>query len=216
MTPAQISLAWLLAQKPWVVPIPSTTKLHRLKENIQAAAVELTRDELREIEDSLAQVRSQGDRYPRRSPHSRAAEIERAASRWRMLARWSSTTFCQRAFQPYGVRSRTSVDEIRRSTSAGTCAGRRRLFRPRVQVPASLMVLRCITSLSQRVSNPDHGPPRAVGGLVEVHRVRDPLRQGHPVEDLTEDQRPGERFRLHRRGPRHFSEPRRAVALMKL
>jgi aryl-alcohol dehydrogenase-like predicted oxidoreductase len=60
-TPAQIALAWLLAQKPWIVPIPGTTKLHRLEENIAAADVELTLDDLREIED--AQIEAQGARY---------------------------------------------------------------------------------------------------------------------------------------------------------
>ncbi len=63
-TPAQIALAWLLAQKPWIVPIPGTTKVHRLKENVGAAAIELTQDDLRQIEDALAQIKVQGDRYP--------------------------------------------------------------------------------------------------------------------------------------------------------
>ncbi|CAN7339286.1 aldo/keto reductase [Phenylobacterium sp. LjRoot225] len=63
-TPAQIAIAWLLAQKPWIVPIPGTTKLHRLEENIAAAAVELTPDDLREIECALSEVTVQGDRYP--------------------------------------------------------------------------------------------------------------------------------------------------------
>jgi aryl-alcohol dehydrogenase-like predicted oxidoreductase len=63
-TPAQIALAWLLAQKPWMVPIPGTTKLHRLEENIGAAAVELTPDDLREIESAAAKISVQGDRYP--------------------------------------------------------------------------------------------------------------------------------------------------------
>ena len=63
-TPAQIALAWLLAQKPWIVPIPGTTKLHRLEENIGAASVELTADDLREIEGALAGITVQGERYP--------------------------------------------------------------------------------------------------------------------------------------------------------
>jgi aryl-alcohol dehydrogenase-like predicted oxidoreductase len=63
-TPAQIALAWLLAQKPWIVPIPGTTKLHRLEENLGAASVELTAEELRSIEAALSQVAVQGDRYP--------------------------------------------------------------------------------------------------------------------------------------------------------
>jgi aryl-alcohol dehydrogenase-like predicted oxidoreductase len=63
-TPAQIALAWLLAQKPWIVPIPGTTKLHRLEENIAAAAVQLTLTDLREIEDAAARIRVQGARYP--------------------------------------------------------------------------------------------------------------------------------------------------------
>jgi aryl-alcohol dehydrogenase-like predicted oxidoreductase len=63
-TPAQIALAWLLAQKPWIVPIPGTTKLHRLEENLAATDVRLTREELRDIESTVARVAVQGDRYP--------------------------------------------------------------------------------------------------------------------------------------------------------
>ncbi len=63
-TPAQIALAWLLAQKPWIVPIPGTTKLHRLEENIGAASIELTSDDLREIEDAASNIKVQGARYP--------------------------------------------------------------------------------------------------------------------------------------------------------
>ncbi len=63
-TPAQIALAWLLAQKPWIVPIPGTTKLHRLEENIGAAAVELTIGDLSEIENALSQIEIEGARYP--------------------------------------------------------------------------------------------------------------------------------------------------------
>jgi aryl-alcohol dehydrogenase-like predicted oxidoreductase len=63
-TPAQIALAWLLAQKPWIVPIPGTTKLHRLEENIGAASVELSTDDLHEINAAVAKITVQGDRYP--------------------------------------------------------------------------------------------------------------------------------------------------------
>ena len=63
-TPAQIALAWLLAQRPWIAPIPGTTKLHRLEENIGAAAVELSSEELHRIADALAKISIQGDRYP--------------------------------------------------------------------------------------------------------------------------------------------------------
>lgn len=63
-TPAQIALAWLLAQKPWIVPIPGTTKLHRLEENIGAAAVELSSSDLREIEGAISRIAVQGARYP--------------------------------------------------------------------------------------------------------------------------------------------------------
>jgi aryl-alcohol dehydrogenase-like predicted oxidoreductase len=63
-TPAQIALAWLLAQKPWIVPIPGTTKLHRLKENVAAGAVQLTAEDLRQIAAALAEIKVQGDRYP--------------------------------------------------------------------------------------------------------------------------------------------------------
>lgn len=63
-TPAQIALAWLLAQKPWIVPIPGTTKLHRLEENIGAVNVELTADDLREIEDAVSKIKVKGSRLP--------------------------------------------------------------------------------------------------------------------------------------------------------
>jgi len=63
-TPAQIALAWLLAQKPWIVPIPGTTKVHRLEENIGAAAIELTADDLRGIESAASKITVQGARYP--------------------------------------------------------------------------------------------------------------------------------------------------------
>jgi aryl-alcohol dehydrogenase-like predicted oxidoreductase len=63
-TPAQIALAWLLAQKPWIVPIPGTTKLHRLEENIDSVAIEFTADELREIENASSEIKVEGDRYP--------------------------------------------------------------------------------------------------------------------------------------------------------
>ena len=63
-TPAQIALAWLLAQKPWIVPIPGTTKLHRLDENIGAVAVELRPDDIREIESAASKIKVQGARYP--------------------------------------------------------------------------------------------------------------------------------------------------------
>jgi aryl-alcohol dehydrogenase-like predicted oxidoreductase len=68
-TPAQIALAWLLAQKPWIVPIPGTTKSHRLQENLGGAAVVLTGDDLRRTSGALAQVKVEGDRYP---PHMAA------------------------------------------------------------------------------------------------------------------------------------------------
>ncbi len=64
VTPAQIALAWLLAQKPWIAPIPGTTKLNRLEENIGAAAVELTADDLRDIESAASRVKVEGARYP--------------------------------------------------------------------------------------------------------------------------------------------------------
>jgi aryl-alcohol dehydrogenase-like predicted oxidoreductase len=64
VTPAQLALAWLLAQKPWIVPIPGTTKLHRLEENIGSASLELTSDDLREIVGAASKVNVQGARYP--------------------------------------------------------------------------------------------------------------------------------------------------------
>ena len=63
-TPAQVALAWLLAQKPWIVPIPGTTKVHRLEENLGAMNVDLSRDELRELETAAAKIPVQGERYP--------------------------------------------------------------------------------------------------------------------------------------------------------
>ena len=62
-TPAQIALAWLLAQKPWIVPIPGTRKLHRLDENIGAVDIELTADDLAEIEEAMAGITVVGHRY---------------------------------------------------------------------------------------------------------------------------------------------------------
>ena len=72
-TRAQIALAWLLAQKPWIVPIPGTTKLHRLEENLGAAAVQLTSDDLRQIEEAFSAIEVQGERYP--------AQMQRFVSR---------------------------------------------------------------------------------------------------------------------------------------
>ncbi|HLY17194.1 MAG TPA: aldo/keto reductase [Bryobacteraceae bacterium] len=72
-TPAQVALAWLLAQKPWIVPIPGTTKLARIEENIAAAAIELTRDDLRHIDNAIAKIPVQGARYPE--------DLERQTSR---------------------------------------------------------------------------------------------------------------------------------------
>ncbi len=63
-TPAQVALAWLLAQHPWIVPIPGTTKLHRLEENVGAALIELSAEQLRRIDDALARIQVRGDRYP--------------------------------------------------------------------------------------------------------------------------------------------------------
>jgi len=63
-TPAQIALAWVLAQKPWMVPIPGTTKLHRLEENMGAAAIELTSEDLRQLETATSKISVQGARYP--------------------------------------------------------------------------------------------------------------------------------------------------------
>lgn len=63
-TPAQVALAWLLAQKPWIVPIPGTTKLHRLDENIGSLGIEFTADELREIDNASSEIKVEGERYP--------------------------------------------------------------------------------------------------------------------------------------------------------
>ena len=63
-TPAQVALAWLLAQRPWIVPIPGTTKLHRLEENLGSVNIEFTADELREIDNASSEIKVQGERYP--------------------------------------------------------------------------------------------------------------------------------------------------------
>ena len=63
-TPAQIALAWLLAQKPWIVPIPGTTKLHRLEENLGAVAIELTASDIQEIDATASKITLQGARLP--------------------------------------------------------------------------------------------------------------------------------------------------------
>jgi aryl-alcohol dehydrogenase-like predicted oxidoreductase len=65
VTPAQIALAWLLAQRPWIVPIPGTTKLHRLEENLRAACIPLTANDLAEIERAASTITVQGERYPK-------------------------------------------------------------------------------------------------------------------------------------------------------
>jgi aryl-alcohol dehydrogenase-like predicted oxidoreductase len=64
VTPAQVALAWLLAQKSWIVPIPGTTKLHRLEENIGAVTVELTREDLHQLDAATSKIAVQGARYP--------------------------------------------------------------------------------------------------------------------------------------------------------
>ena len=63
-TPAQVALAWLLAQRPWIVPIPGTTKPHRLEENLGGAALELTPDDLRQIQSAASKITVEGARYP--------------------------------------------------------------------------------------------------------------------------------------------------------
>jgi aryl-alcohol dehydrogenase-like predicted oxidoreductase len=65
ISPAQIALAWILSQKPWIVPIPGTTKLNRLEENIGAASIELTKDDLIEIENAASKIKIEGERYPK-------------------------------------------------------------------------------------------------------------------------------------------------------
>jgi len=64
VTPAQIALAWVLAQKPWIVPIPGTTKLHRLQENIGAANIEFSEEELQQFEEASSRIKIEGERYP--------------------------------------------------------------------------------------------------------------------------------------------------------
>src|ERR1700723_3562025 len=80
-TPAQIALAWLLAQKPWIVPIPGTTKLTRFEENIGAVNIELTLDDLREIDSAASKIKVQGERYPEHM--QRMTGLSRSLRRWR-------------------------------------------------------------------------------------------------------------------------------------
>jgi aryl-alcohol dehydrogenase-like predicted oxidoreductase len=63
-TPAQIALAWLLAKKPWIVPIPGTTKIHRLEENVGAVSIELSKGDLEQIESAASKIKIEGARYP--------------------------------------------------------------------------------------------------------------------------------------------------------
>jgi len=79
-TPAQIALAWLLARKPWIVPIPGTTKLHRLEENLGAASVELTPDDLRDIDSASSKMKMEGARYPERLEQMTAARVNRTST----------------------------------------------------------------------------------------------------------------------------------------
>ena len=88
-TPAQIALAWLLAQKPWIVPIPGTTKLTRLEENIGAASVELTAADIRDIESALSGITVQGDRYRRTFRQGSAADPARAPAAIAAHAAWA-------------------------------------------------------------------------------------------------------------------------------
>ena len=93
-TPAQIALAWLLAQKPWIVPIPGTTKLHRLEENIGAAAVELTPDDLREIEEPPSQDHRAGGAVPSFQSREQPSTAMRS---WRMPQRTRTCSLCSSA-----------------------------------------------------------------------------------------------------------------------
>jgi len=94
--PAQIALAWLLAQKPWIAPIPGTTKLHRLKENAGAAAIELTKEDLRRIEEALAHIKVQGDRYP---AHLRIQQHSVIASA-QILEQFAMCSFIEQVYFP--------------------------------------------------------------------------------------------------------------------
>jgi aryl-alcohol dehydrogenase-like predicted oxidoreductase len=87
VTPAQIALAWFLAQKPWIIPIPGTTKLHRLEENIGAAEVELTADDLRDINNAVSKITVQGARYP---AHSAAASRSLTDHQSKEFNKWTS------------------------------------------------------------------------------------------------------------------------------
>ena len=105
-TPAQIALAWLLAQKPWIVPIPGTTKLHRLEENLGAAAVELTADDLREIEAAASQ--NHGARGPvPRAPGADDRSLERREKD--AMGSWSKETNCEGSPRPMTCTSRRSA-----------------------------------------------------------------------------------------------------------
>jgi aryl-alcohol dehydrogenase-like predicted oxidoreductase len=89
VTPAQIALAWVLARKPWIVPIPGTTRRDRLEENLRAADVELSADDLREIEDATSRIEVRGARY------SGVAEDGRSMSRRRWSTPCGGTSFAR-------------------------------------------------------------------------------------------------------------------------
>lgn len=133
-TPAQIALAWLLARKPWIVPIPGTTKLHRLEENLGAASVELTSDDLREIESAAAKITVQGARYPEKQKQMNGmVELRRRQGQLQVLATRSDR---HRQFQPpegrvdMALRRRSDHESESRSENLGVevhpADGRRR------------------------------------------------------------------------------------------
>ena len=115
-TPAQIALAWLLARKPWIVPIPGTRKLERLEENIGAAALELTPDDLREIEEAAANIAVEGARYPE--------HLEKMTGR--RNGRWREAPVRVRERCYAGISSTPSIRAARRSKVTSLDAPARR------------------------------------------------------------------------------------------
>ena len=84
-TPAQLALAWLLAQKPWIVPIPGTTKPHRLEENLGALSIELTPDDLHEIDNASSKIKVEGDRYSETAANDRSLSVNKCYTKNRFF-----------------------------------------------------------------------------------------------------------------------------------
>ena len=121
-TPAQIALAWLLAQKPWIVPIPGTTKLHRLEENLGAADVELTAQDLAEIERAASAIQVEGERYPEQLMATTGLSSDRGRSQHEQMSSLSS--------EPDRSARRSRGGSVQASTSCWPICARKTPMRP--------------------------------------------------------------------------------------